>query len=359
MAILRKLHLQSFRHFDSFSLEATPGINAIIGPNASGKTSVLEAIYLLAHGKSFRAAQCDTAIQHGQGSFTVFAEVYSGVAPADAEPVSLGLQKSCSQPVKLRLDQAPTKSIRHFTEHLPIQLMTTQSSRYFTDGPKNRRDFLSWGLFYTDPGFYPHWRAYQRALSQRNRALKQNQSLEMLQCWDLILAEAGEAIDALYQDYLTELTPIFDATMHHFLPEVSATLHYARGWDEECSLLAALSRAYERSSLLGYTTVGLHRCDLPVMVLGKPAQDHLSRGQLKLASYALAIAQGQLLKARTGQCPIYLIDDIAAELDSSKQALVLDALESLSAQVFLAAIEPMIGAVSSAASEHDLSLHPA
>ena len=333
MAILTRLDFQNFRHFDQFSLRAPPGLTIISGPNASGKTSLLEAIYLLAHGKSFRTTYVDTIIKHDVTMLTLFATGES------IEDFTMGYQKQRQQKVRLKVNQEPVKSIRYLTQHLPLQLMTTQSARYFTDGPKLRRDFLAWGLFYTQPTFYHHWQQYQRALSQRNRDLKKCYISDTLGCWDTLLVEHGEAIDQLYQAYIQQLAEPLKTLLDDFLPGISLQLSYTRGWDASLSLTAALEQSIDKSLMVGYTTVGVHRCDLRMLCDGVEAQDCLSRGQLKLASYALSIAQGILLNRLTGQCPIYLIDDLTAELDQWKQKSVLQALGALDAQVFLTMID--------------------
>ena len=107
------------------------------------------------------------------------------------------------------------------------------------------------------------------------------------------------------------------------------------------SLQEALSLTLDKSYALGYTLVGPHRLDLQLYVAQKEVQNVLSRGQLKLSSYALSLAQGVVLKKLSHQSPIYLIDDLSAELDKTRQGLVLQILKSLNSQVFVTSIEPL------------------
>lgn len=335
---ITQLTLNNCRHFSNRTIEPCPGLNLITGPNASGKTTILEAIYVLAHGKSFRTSVLDRVIKHHQQVMTLFAIKTNTYDNID---IKLGLQKVKDGALKLHKNQEAIKSIKQFTEQLPVQLITTESTRFFTDGPKLRRDFLAWGLFYTNEEYYKYWRQYQRALAQRNRALKLKLPVNDLQLWDLQLVEAAEKLDMFYVAYLDIFKPVFDTILQQFLPDLDLDLVYDRGWCFEMPFERALKQSLDKSYALGYTTVGSHRLDVQLYIKEKEAQNVLSRGQLKMASYALSLAQGMVLKQITQEAPIYLIDDLSAELDQVRQRLVFETLSILNAQVFVTSIEPI------------------
>jgi DNA replication and repair protein RecF len=339
MTTITQLNLTNCRHFASLSIEPCAGLNLITGPNASGKTSILEAIYVLAHGKSFRTNSLDKVIKQNQLIMTIFsqADVLRDTDKLD----QLGLQRVKAQSTTLHLNKEAVRSIKALTEKLPIQLITTESTRFFTDGPKLRRDFLAWGLFYTNEAYYNCWKQYQRALAQRNRALKQRLSLSDLAIWDAQLVDSAVQLDVLNKAYLELFQPVFCQILQDFLPGLELLLSYQRGWSDDMTLDQALIEDLEKSYALGYTTKGPHRLDLQLIIDGKGAQHVLSRGQLKMASYALALAQGIVLKNIIGRAPIYLIDDLSAELDMTRQRLVFSVLRSLESQVFVSTIEPV------------------
>jgi len=156
MSQFNLLQLTHCRHFAEYAYRPCSGLNIITGPNASGKTTLLESMYVLAHGKSFRASQLDLVVRQQQPAMTLFAEksISTDAEPGHDGAMQLGLQKIRGGELKLHINHEKVKSIKSITEQLPIQLITTESSRLFTDGPKMRRDFLAWGLFYTDATYY-------------------------------------------------------------------------------------------------------------------------------------------------------------------------------------------------------------
>ena len=340
MALVSKLTLSNVRNFPHKTIELCSSINVITGQNAAGKTTILEALYLLAHGKSFRTSVLDKVINRHADLMTIYAEV-GEQNDINQEHSRCGFQKSREQKARYQLNQEPIKSVKLLTEQLPLQLITTESTRFFTDGPKLRRDFLAWGLFYTNSDYYALWKQYQRVLAQRNRALKQNLAMQDIAIWDEGFIQTATQIDLLYQQYIQQFTPLFNDIIQSFLPELDLSLHYSKGWDEQLDLSEALQQTLNKAYALGYTPVGIHRADFQLICDHKEAQDVLSRGQLKLASYALSLTQGLLLKQLTGKVPIYLIDDLAAELDATRQKLVFDRLNKLNSQILVTSIEPI------------------
>jgi len=339
MTTIKKLNLTNCRHFESFSIVPCSNLNLITGANASGKTTILEAIYVLAHGKSFRTSTLDTIIKKNEDMVTIFSEI--GALDSSDEQEQVGLQKIRGQSINLHINKEAIKSIKKLTEKLPIQLITTESTRFFTDGPKLRREFLAWGLFYTNENYYACWRSYQRALAQRNRVLKNKQHPDDLRIWDNTFIESANHLDQFNKAYLSLFEPIFYQILSDFLPGLDLTLLYNRGWSEDVTLDQALQADLDKSYALGYTTKGQHRLDLQLIIDNKEAQHVLSRGQLKMASYALSLAQGLVLKKLTGKAPVYLIDDLSAELDQNRQKLVFELLNTLNSQIFVTSIEQM------------------
>ena len=226
---------------------------------------------------------------------------------------------------------------------IPLQLVSTLSYRFFTDGPKVRRQFFDWAMFHVEPNFYPSWKQWQRLLKQRNAALKQRLPKPEVMAWDQSLCELADAIDIQRMKLVLALQPILDEHTALLGAEFKLDLNYDRGWSPDQSLLSELGESTERDYQLGYTYAGPQRADVQLQVGGRAAATVLSQGQLKLSMYAMHLAQGYYFHQQTGRSPIYLIDDMASELDPQTQGAVLSHLiDGLNAQLFLTGITPSV-----------------
>lgn len=328
-----KFRADGFRNLKRIHIKTSPYFNFFYGQNGAGKTSILEAFYYLGMGKSFRSHLSNRIIQHQMDCFSIFLHLQQ-----QQTTIPIGIERYKNGTRRIKINGEPTTSIATLAKLLPIQLLSTESYRYFYDGSKPRRQFLDWGLFHVKPGFFTLWQSLQQALKQRNACLRMQVSNQEIQAWDEQIAKDAEKIDRMRQEYVEELHPILTELFHLLLPETQLELRYSRGWTKDQSLLACLQKHLHRDRQLGYTQYGPHRADLQLHTEKAPAHDHLSQGQQKLASYALRLAQGVLLKQETQVSPIYLIDDLASELDRSKQHLLFGVLAQLEAQVFLTSI---------------------
>lgn len=325
------LQLDNCRNIVSTSIPCPHQFNLFFGDNGAGKTAILEAIYYLSCGKSFRTNHIDHIIHEKSNELTVFAKLKNGS--------QLGIQKTRDSTVSLRYNNDKINNIAQFSQSLPVQFIGTTSHRILLDGPKSRRQFLDWGLFHTCPHFYPQWREFQKLLVQRNAMLKSRASLNELYSWNHVVANTGEALTALRKNYIAEFLPYFNHIISIFLKNIHMKLNYTQGWSLDCSLLDSLNKNVSRETIFGYTLYGPHRADLTIEIDNIPAQEILSQGQQKLVSYALRLAQGLHFHEITKNHPIYLIDDMPSELDKNKRTLVAKILNDIGAQVFLTAVE--------------------
>jgi len=187
--------------------------------------------------------------------------------------------------------------------------------------------------------FLSLWQGYNRVLKQRNMALKNQLPKSEVTVWDDEYIQLSNTIDSLRTKYIDEFKTIYQHIISQLLPSFDAIeMRYKRGWSKERALKDLLNEHINRDLVFGYTQDGPHRADFQLYVNSCPADDILSQGQLKLAAYALHLAQGVLLKDQTNKTPIYLIDDLPSELDTKKQVLVLDILKNLNAQVLITSI---------------------
>ncbi|HET9048858.1 MAG TPA: DNA replication/repair protein RecF [Chiayiivirga sp.] len=330
---LLSLSIQQLRRLEQVTLEPGAGINFLLGDNGAGKTSVLEAVHLLASGRSFRGGQHEALIQCGKAELRVVAKVRN-----DHQEHTLGLERG-ARTWRAKLDGQAVERLSELFLRLPVVCYEPESHILISGGADNRRRFLDWALFHVEPSFITPWRRYQRALKQRNRILKQDHDDASLEVWEFELAEQGTCLDDLREGYLDALRPTLARMAERFLPELGELqLCYQRGWaggTDGTSLLAALAKARDRDRAVGYSTAGPHRSDWTLSFEVVPQREMFSRGQEKLTVLACLLAQAQHFAAIRGEWPILLLDDLPSELDLGHLQRTLDWLAQQEAQTFV------------------------
>lgn len=329
MAKITQLTLQKFRNLNQIQLSFSPKLNLIVGDNAAGKTSIIEGIWVLSTGRSFRTKKPSHLIQQGQAELVLFAQVEQ-----QSQAHKLGLSRS-EQGSILKLNGGRLYSQSELANKLPVQLLTPESHRLLEEGPKARRNFLDWGGFYQTPDFMPLWRNYQRILKQRNHALRKKLPKSQTTLWDKQLVEVAEEIHKIRQEYVVQLTPYLTEFCSALMPEITedVAIHYRSGWPKQSSSLAALlAENYPKDSQQGFTQYGCHRADLRFRIGSQEAILKLSRGQQKLFVCALLLAQASLYEKTSKEPVIMLIDDLPAELDKNHRLTLLKLLDCLNIQ---------------------------
>jgi DNA replication and repair protein RecF len=328
---LVRLELKDFRCFAEAEFALSPDASLIVGANASGKTSVLEAIHVLGQATSFRAATLESVPREGCPGFQVI-----GRLAQEGREVPVGVERKARK-LTLRLAGAPAKSRADLAQALPVRVLDAEGHQLLEGGPSARRKFLDWGVFHVEHGFYPVWRRYHRALKQRNEALRQGVPARALAAWNQELAVDGLVLDRLRRDYLDSLVPAAKIAVAEVLG-MTLSLELSSGWPADQSLEAALEQSYPRDLASGSTRVGPHRADLRIVLDSQPALSRVSRGQGKALAGALLAGQLAGFRAVTGRRPTLLIDDLPAELDDHHQGRLWAALAALDAQTVVTAI---------------------
>lgn len=334
--LIHRLRAASLRRFVEVDLEPGPGFNLILGDNGSGKTSLLEAMHLMAHGRSFRGRVRDGLIRQGDSALEVFLEWEDG-GPLRHR----GGLRHAGGSWEARIDGQPISHLGELCRALAVVSFEPGSHALVDGGSEVRRRFLDWGLFHVEPGFLDQWRRHARALKQRNSLLRSGRADPQLDAWEHELALAGEALHQYRADYVAQLAPCFGDLIARLLPAAAASrLELQPGWrQQDVALADALLLARERDLALGHTSVGPHRADLRLHLDGLPGREALSRGQAKLTALALLLAQAAHLAAHEGRWPVLQLDDLASELDRQHQRRLLDYLAGTGAQVFVTGTE--------------------
>ncbi len=333
---IESLSLNQFRNLQPVELEFSPQLNLFIGENAAGKTSLLEALFVLARGRSFRTPQLDRLIQHGHEEFQLVVQL----ATADGRRVPVGLRRSRGR-LECRIGGQPVKRLSELALLFPVQWLGGNLHTLVEDGPTQRRQFLDWGLFHVKPDYVALWKRFHKLLKQRNAALRAAATFREVRAWNSELAEAGEQLHRYRTDYLDGLLAVFSSISPQFSTTTTGVVaSYEKGWRAEATYLEALQDSLEKDRESGYTRAGPQRAELKFTIDGRPAGEELSRGQQKVFITALQLAQAMHLHQASGKTSLFLLDDLGSELDIANQRGVLQLLSNIGAQVFVTAIEP-------------------
>lgn len=341
---LAELRLADLRCLEAAELTLHPRLNLVTGENGSGKTSVLEAIYLLGRGRSFRTRHTEQLIRHGQPRLQLFGRVQRTGAAGDSadRPLSevpsraIGVQCSRQDGITARIDAQPIGSLVQLSEAFPVQVVDPGIHRLVEEGPIQRRRWLDWAVFHVEPNFVGQWQGYTRALRQRNAALKIGADPTL---WNPELIRAGEQLTSARQRLVEALQPFWTGALRTVrAPEVS--LGFFRGWGGEQTLEELLTTHLVRDRERGSTVQGPHRFDVPLRWDGRLARDVVSRGQQKLLGAAMALTMSRFVADAVGTPPTLLLDDPSAELDAAHTEALMAAVGELGGQQIVTALRP-------------------
>jgi DNA replication and repair protein RecF len=328
MSLLR-FTVSNLRCIEHADLEVAPGLTLLWGDNGSGKTSLLEAIFLLGRGRSFRTRNTERLIRAGQDHLRVVGHVssgdYSQTIGFEARPPG----------VSARVSGRTVTSLAELSQVFAVQVIEPGVHKLLEEGGHRRRRWMDWAVFHVEPQFVETWLRYTRALKQRNAALRTQP--EQATAWDTELVRAGEVIAESRQNFLEQLQPYWQETVTA-LSGLDVQLHYLRGWSAGRTLAEALVASRTRDELRRLTHSGPHRADVAVRLGGRPAREVLSRGQQKLVAVAMTVAQLRLLQALTNTTPTLLLDDPAAELDGERLRLFIDQVIQLHSQLIVTSL---------------------
>lgn len=339
--ILIRLDIHQCRVINQTSLTFSQGLNLITGANASGKTSLLEAIYLLFTGRSFRTSRVAQLIQTGHPQLQLVG-VYRDVAGLQH---ILGLERQ-TKTAKLHLDGEAYTAHSKLPHLVPVHVINPETHYLLEQGPKFRRQFLDWGVFHVEHDYLALWHNYHRVLRQRNTLLRQKVQASQVKAWDKPLLEQAMLLHAARERYFQALQPQFSALAEVLLDE-TASIHYSAGWPEPSNLLDVMNQTYESDRERGYTQYGCQRADLLISSANRQGANNYSRGQQKLLVSALRLAHLQVLKQCNHEPGILLVDDLPSELDKERRLRLLKCLADAKTQTFITATDPELLDISS------------
>ncbi|MET0280505.1 MAG: DNA replication/repair protein RecF [Steroidobacteraceae bacterium] len=326
---LASLSISRVRCIREAALELGPRLNLIHGANGSGKTSILESVFLLGRGRSFRTRHTDQLIGRGQPNLTVFGQT--------ADPAHrIGFEYRRDEAYAARLDGEDVRSLAELPGAFFVEVIDPEVHRLVEGAPGERRRWLDWGVFHVEQTFLEHWLRFSRALRQRNAALKQGADARP---WEAEISLHGELVASQRGRWFESVRPLLLSVIRQ-LSGLEVELSYFRGWGAEKSLAETMADGLERDRARGSTLAGPQRADVLLRVAGKAARESLSRGQQKLVAAAMVLALLQRLRQEQNTPPTLLLDDPAAELDADRLGLLVRLVGELDCQLIITSLDP-------------------
>ena len=339
--LFARLYISGLRNIEQAEINLGPGFNYLHGDNGAGKTAVLEALHVLARGRSFRATNLDQLVSRANQEMLIRAEVSTGSSLRKLGFLRRGSTNEFS------VDGERGKGFATLAEHIAVQTLLPNSADLIYGAPTERRRFIDWGLFHVEHSFLQLSRRYGRTLQQRNAWLKQQPEDISLSSdpWFESLCQLGAQLNEAREAYVTKLDTPFQRALKALSVDLDIGLFYQ--WGGLVSLDESekkMSESFARDVKFGSTHRGPHRAELGVYSLRGDqrdnAQEVLSRGQAKVVASAMMLAQVELQRNETDEGSVVLIDDFGAELDAEHWRRFVVMLEQLGCQVISTSTEP-------------------
>lgn len=333
--MITSLAVENLRVIEALALSPGEGINLITGANGAGKTTLLEGIYLAGRGRSFRHPDAGPFIRGGSEAAQVVIRFLSG---PDGKVSVLGVRRE-RKALIARIDGKDVSRRSELALALPVLWIGSQPQILLESGPDIRRRFLDMGVFHVEHGYIEQLGAFARVLKQRNAALRQGADTDEILVWDESLLDTAQKVTYARSRFLDRLKPRVQALLALWGNPFDIDLAYRTGWARDSKLSSLLRERLPRDRERGFTSVGPQRADVAISSAGQIAVKKLSRGQQKLLVFAINLAIHDLVREMRSNAAIFLIDDLAAELDTDNRNKILTALRDRQVQSFITAID--------------------
>lgn len=355
---LENIRINNFRNIRGINQNFDPGINIIYGMNAQGKTSLLEAVYFCALGRSLRAGTDKELISFNSPFCHVQSQLNRG---ASTVLLDAHLQHEYGKTKKaLSINQVPVTHMKDLFGQLLVVMFSPDDLRLVKAGPSERRRFIDMELCQLSAVYYSNLKEYYRALKQRNALLKlirtEKHHRESLPVWDQQLAEYGVRISKARASFISRVNEIAQC-IHHNITQGAEflVLKYAPSILDVELYLLNLEKSYERDIIQGTTTVGIHKDDMHFTINDIVARNYGSQGQQRTVALSLKLAEIELIKQHTGETPVLLLDDVFSELDSIRQDYLLSHICNLQTFITCTGVEDVLRQNKRASNKNPLS----
>lgn len=327
--VLERLWLTDFRSHAQIDLMFDRGVTALVGPNGSGKTNVVEAIAWLATMRSFRGAPTEALVKSGADRSIVRAQLKS-----DNRALLLEAELPRTGRARVQLNRQRVQRTSDLLGVLPVTVFAPDDLEMVKGSPGERRDYIDDVVVGLHPRNETVRGQVDKVLKQRNALLKSvhgrldGDAAFTLDVWDTKLAAVGDELGALRAAALERLQPRITSSLESVAGEShDVAVRYVAPW-HETGLGVALIAARKDDVRRGVTTVGPHRDELEIILNGMPARTQASQGEQRSLALALRLAGHELVRTTTGVAPLLVLDDVFSELDDERSAALVAALPS-------------------------------
>ncbi|MEG2540424.1 MAG: DNA replication/repair protein RecF [Clostridia bacterium] len=330
------LELKNFRNYKNAFVEFGDGLNVLYGKNASGKTNMLESVYLSSIFHSPRTSKDKEMVLLGEK----FAQVKLTIEKRFRKH-TISLQIDEQGKKKVAVDNIPVQRAGELLGILGVVFFSPDEMKLVKDAPSERRRFLDVGLSQQQKIYFLTLQRYNKTLKQKNNLLKDSRYAqninEMLDVWDVGLAECGATIIARRTEFILELSKVASVA-HAELSADTEVLKLSYESDIETAgtvaeikerLYNAIVEAREKDKQLGYSSVGPHRDDIKIEINNRDSRKFASQGQQRTIALALKLGEAELYKKELGESPVLLLDDVLSELDLYRQTRLLEMTKGL------------------------------
>ncbi len=333
--ILRYFRARDFRNIKDCSIEFSEGVNLLLGENAQGKTNAIEAIYMFARGKSFRKAEDKSLISFGKEGF------YTEIGYTDKNGDGTLEYSLFGNERRRKKNGYKLKGVSELIGSFRAVLFVPDDLNLVKGGPDERRDFLNVSISQCYPSYIGNYRSFKNALENRNALLKQASKgfyfdERELIAWSEVLAEHAAYVHLMRASYIKKLGSYAAREMTEISSgkEVLDISYKASVKDSpdieelKARYKIALTENIERERAAGVSLFGPQRDDIVIKINSAEARGFASQGQQRSTVLALKLAEGEVCYEITGEYPVYLLDDVLSELDSSRQRFILSKKEN-------------------------------
>lgn len=322
---LEKIKIKNFRNYDCQELEFSDRVNILIGENGQGKTNLLEAIYILSTGKSFKTARFAEMIK--------FEEDYFRVEGSFDEDKSVAIAVNRNKKKRVKINGNLIKKNSEMMENFYSIIFSPEDLSIIKDAPKLRRSFLDREICQLDKIYFENLILYNRALRQRNAILKEQGGELLLEAFDQELVKYGEKVIRRRREHIKDAAPFFCEIYRQMCQgREEANIYYSPNVEED-DFLSTIVAKRENEFRIKTSLVGPHRDDLKIQINGRDGRTYGSQGQQRSAALALKLASIKMIEKIKGLTPVLLLDDVLSELDRGRQEYLLSATEDI--QTFL------------------------
>jgi DNA replication and repair protein RecF len=325
------LNINNLRNLNEVSCGPFGKLNILTGDNGAGKTSFLEALNILSTGRSFRTNQIANVINNDSQQLTLFCQKDTNDR--------IGMSRNRRGEYQVKMNQQAVDRLSTIAKYLPVRVMTPESFLMLTAGAQARRQYIDFSVFHVEHSFNKDIQTYQKLLKQRNAQLKSTATYEDIVLWDKQMIPLIDRISRARSTTFESMLPYFKHFQDSFLPQYDVQYSIRSGTEPHEDLAQAYIANYQNDKKYGHTSIGPHKADINIKINNTDAYQVLSRGELKMMVAVLILAQVKWLLSKQSYCCL-VIDDLSSELDTEKQALILNELMAIEGlQTFMTSID--------------------